>query len=303
MNINKRFIFTLILSCYLFLVNPVYCIEPLRVTFLDVWQGDSILIQTPQEKIILIDGGQSSNEEYNSFFDAGRDVVVPYLLERGVKHIDVLVLSHAHRDHVGGLISVLEKFSVGRVLDSGYVHTTEVYERFLELVKEKNIPYSNPRSGDRLLWDKGLHVVVLNPPEEFYSGDDACNENSLVIKVEYQDVAFLFTGDIGIAAKRFLVKIFPERLKSDVLKVSHQGSDSSFLEAFLKETSPCVGIISVGKGNHFGHPGDKILEFFRIEGLEIYRTDQDGFIELSTDGKSLKIDLKGKMKFQKCRES
>jgi len=303
MSRDKRFLSILILFCFLSLANPAYCIEHLRVTFLDVWQGDSIFIQTPQEKVILIDGGQSSNEEYNSFFDAGRDVVVPFLVERGIKHIDVLVLSHAHRDHVGGLISVLEEFSVGRVLDSGYVHTTEVYERFLKLIKEKNIPYSNPRSGDRLLWDERLEVIVLNPSEEFFSGDDACNENSLVIKVDYKNVGFLFTGDIGIAAKRTLVKEFPKRLKTDVLKISHQGADSSFLKAFLEKTSPSVEIISVGKGNHFGHPGNKILEFSKRRGIKIFRTDEDGFIEISTDGKSLEIDVKGKVKFQKCRES
>jgi len=165
MNVNKRFLSTryfllatLILFGCLFFVSISYALQPLRVTFLDVWQGDSILIQTPQQKVILIDGGQSSNEEYNSFFDAGRDVVVPYLLEKGIKHIDVLVLSHAHRDHVGGLIKVLEEFPVGRVLDPGYVHTTDVYKRFLNLVKDKNIAYSNPKSGDRLLW-RGTPVV------------------------------------------------------------------------------------------------------------------------------------------------
>ena len=303
MSRDKRFLSILILFCFLSLANPAYCIEPLRVTFLDVWQGDSILIQTPQQKVILIDGGQSSNEEYNSFFDAGKDVVIPYLLEKGIKHIDVLVLSHAHRDHVGGLIKVLEEFPVGRVLDPGYVHTTDVYKRFLNLVKDKNIAYSNPKSGDRLLWDKELEVIVLNPSEEFYSGDDACNENSLVIKMEYNKISFLFTGDIGIAAKRALINKFPKRLKTDVLKISHQGADSSFLGAFVKKVLPSIGIISVGKGNHFGHPGSKILEFSERKDIKIFRTDEDGFIEIGTDGKSLEIDLKGKMKFQECRES
>ncbi len=303
MSKDKRFLSILILFCFLSLANPSYCIEPLRVTFLDVWQGDSILIQTPKGKTILIDGGQSSNEEYSSFFDAGRDVVVPYLLEKDIGHIDVLVLSHAHRDHVGGLISVLEEFSVGEVLDSGYVHTTDVYERFLNLVKDKNITYSNPKLGDRLSWDKLLEVTVLSPPEDLYTGKDACNENSLVIKIEYNKISFLFTGDIGIAAKRTLIKEFPKRLKTDVLKISHQGADSSFLGAFVKKVLPSIGIISVGKGNHFGHPGDKILAFSKRKDIRIYRTDRDGFIEISTDGESLDIDVKGKMEFQKCRES
>lgn len=298
-----RFSLILVIFSCLFIVNSGYGLEPLRVTFLDVWQGDSILIQTPREKVILIDGGQCANEEYNSFFDAGRDVVVPFLKEKGIEHIDVVVMSHAHRDHVGGLLNVLEEFSVGKVLDPGYVHTTEVYEEFLKLVKDKNIPYSNPKTGERLLCDKRLEVVVLNPPKKFFSGDDACNKNSLAIKMQYKKIGFLFTGDIGREAKGYLVKTFPKGLKSDVLKVSHHGSDESFLEGFLEKVNPRVVIISVGKGNRFGHPGGKISEILKREGIRLFRTDQDGFIQICTDGKRLKIDILGKLDFEKCEKS
>ena len=300
---NNRSLNAFFILCFLCFVSSVYGLEPLVVTFLDVWQGDAILIQTPQKKVILFDGGQSSNEDYNSFFDAGRDVVTPFLKQKKIKHIDVIVMTHAHRDHVGGLLNVLEEFSVGEVLDPGYIHTSFVYERFLKSIKDKNIPFLNPKSGEELFWDETLEVMVLNPPGKFFSGANACNENSLVIKMKYKNVSFLFTGDIGKKAKAYLVKTFGEKLENDIIKISHQGSDTSFLESFLKKASPEKAIISVGRGNKFNHPGDKVLEFLQREEIQLFRTDRDGFIELSTDGTGFGVDILGKLRFSKSKKS
>ncbi|MGI6559345.1 MAG: MBL fold metallo-hydrolase [Limnochordia bacterium] len=250
----------------------------LDVHFLDVGQGDSILIITAQEKTLLIDGGTE---------DAGRRVVVPYLQDLGVEKIDVLVATHPHVDHIGGLIPVLASFPVGRVIADGQIHTTRTYERFLTAILEQDIPFHTPKRGEYIALPGTDEILVLHPGEDLLPG---LNNNSVVLRLVYKDVAFLFPGDLEARGeKTLLASGLP--LAAQVLKVPHHGSKTSSTLEFLQAVSPRIGVIQVGADNVYGHPDEKALENLKAAGAMVFRTDEYGRILIRTDGADLQIFL------------
>lgn len=256
----------------------------LIVTFLNVGQGDSILITTPGKKNILIDGGSIPKEW--STFDAGKMVVVPYLRKKGIKKLDLVVATHPDIDHIGGLISVLENIHVSAFLDSGTISTTQTYEQLLKLVKKKNIKYKITEQGT-LEIDPPIKFDILSPISNTFSNDP--NNNSIVIRLEYGKISFLFTADIGELAETLYVKKYGERLKSTVLKVPHHGGTNSSSIPFLNCVMPEVSIISCGRYNPFGHPSGEILKRIERMNTSIYRTDKNGTIIIKTDGERYDI--------------
>ncbi len=242
----------------------------LTVHFIDVGQGDSMLIQI-DDRSMLIDGGPRK---------AGPGLAA-YLKSQGVSSLDVVVSTHPHADHIGGLISILKEFPVKQIVDSGQVHTTQTYEQYLTLIDQKNIPYTVGEMGQSINLSPKVRVDILGP-----SGTEkglGLNENSIVIKLTYHNVSFLFMGDAGFPEERTLMSSGAD-LKSDVLKVPHHGSKYSSSAAFLSKVHPEVSVIEVGKNNDYGHPAPRTLKRLEKTGTVIYRTDIDGNIVVRSDG-------------------
>ena len=247
----------------------------LSVYFLDAGQGDSILVLF-NGRTILVDAGES---------EMG-DRVVSDLTTLNVTRIDLLVATHPHSDHIGGMQKVLAAFPVGQVLDSGLPHTSSTYEHFLETIEQKNIPYRVAEQGQTVDLDPALGIFVLSPPEE-RSGDDP-NTNSVVLRISYGTIDFLLTGDVGGESEDALVRSgYP--LDAEILKVGHHGSFSSTSPAFLTRVRPETAIIPVGKDNPYGHPHQQTLDLLKDAGVTVYSTDRDGTIGIRSDGISYSV--------------
>jgi len=242
----------------------------LKACFLDVGQGDSAVVLF-RDKVILIDAGEP---------DQG-DRIVADLKRLGVTRIDLLVATHPHSDHIGGMQKVLAAFPVGRVLDSGLSSTSDVYEQFLKTVEKKGIAYSVAEQGQAIDIDPSLGILVLSPPKERI-GDDL-NTNSIVLRISYGTVNFLFTGDATTEAEEIMEKN-GEPLGAQILKIGHHGSSGSSSAPFLSRVNPEVAVISVGKDNDYGHPHRETLERLAAAGPLVYRTDRDGTILVESDG-------------------
>lgn len=242
--------------------------------FIDVGQGDSILIQTPNGKTILVDGGKRT---------AGEKVVA-YLKKAGISSIDVLVATHPDADHIGGLIDVLESIPVKKVLDSGKAHTTETYYEFLSLIDSKNIAFEVPKTGQVLAIDPAVKIQALNSGDRDASDN---NENSIVLKLTYNGVSFLLTGDAGVDIEDDMIAKFD--VKSTILKAGHHGAKTSTSQAFVNEVKPEVTILSYGKDNSYGHPVGEVVNRLKAAGSKLYSTAEAGDIVVKTDGKNYTV--------------
>ncbi len=260
----------------------------LKVTFLNVRQGDSQVIQTPEGKVILIDGGQSATRY--SAFDAGKEVVVPYLQSQGITQIDMVINTHPDYDHTGGLIAVLKSdLEIGEVLDTGIDHTTNTYQTFMREVERRKIPYRIPDAGEILDWGKGIEAQILGPKGPPSRRDHLnLNNNSIVIRLEYGDVSFLFTGDAEHEQEAIILSS-GARVKSTILKSGHHGSRTASSPPFYYLADPEVVTISAGKRNKFDHPHWEPVKLFRESGAEIYRTDYHNSITVITDGQGYEV--------------
>jgi len=204
----------------------------------------------------------------------------------GVSRIDLLVATHPHSDHIGGMQKVLAAFPVGQVLDSGLPHTSSTYEHFLETIDQKNIPYRVAEQGQTIDIDPALMIFVLSPQKERISDDP--NTNSVVLRISYGTVAFLLAGDIGGESENALVRSgYP--LDSRILKVGHHGSYSSTSSSFLGRVRPETAIIMVGRDNPFGHPHKQTLDLLKKFGVTVHRTDLESTIVIRSDGMSYSV--------------
>ena len=235
--------------------------NPLVVHFIDVGQGDAILVVSPEGLTALIDGGSSGSG------------VVAYLRGRGVGRIDLMIATHPHEDHIGGLIQVLEAIPVDRVVTNGQVHTTATYEHFLDAILSSEAEYSEVQRGDSVALGE-MEFSVLSPGGSL--GDDL-NENSVVLRLVYGQTTFLFMGDAGMDAEgRMLAAGVP--LKADILKVGHHGSCSATSLSFLQAVQPEVGIYSAGINNQYGHPCAETINALDQRGVLVLGTDVNGSI-------------------------
>ena len=285
--VERVLLFLLILSLSLNLACAKGGGKRLEVTFLDVGQGDSIFISTSGGKNILIDGGKRAIPPY-SHFDAGKEVVLPFLKNKGVKKIDTLIATHPDGDHIGGLLAVLDSdIQIDKVLDSGYKHTSYTYRDFLKKIeRRRETKYYQPRAGQVLNWGNEVSVQVLSPAHLFRNS----NNCSIVIKLTYGNISFLFTGDAEKEAEGEMVSRYGDRLKSTVLKASHHGSRTGSSLNFLKMVKPQVTVISCGRKNKFGLPHKEVLDKLARFKVRVYRTDYQENITFTTDGKRLWIE-------------
>ncbi|RQD72739.1 MAG: DNA internalization-related competence protein ComEC/Rec2, partial [Candidatus Syntrophonatronum acetioxidans] len=265
----------------------------MTVIFLDVGQGDSIFINTSSGQKILLDAGgrplfhQQGDYDYVNDY-VGERVVVPFLRHQGVKELDLVILSHPHEDHYGGLLSVIDHFPVKVMAAPPVERDVPLFRELMSLVEEKEIPLLYLGAGDRLKIGGDYLMDFYNPPATLFQGTSSdINENSLVFKLTRGDISFLFTGDAeGRAESYMLDSGYP--LKSQVLKVGHHGSNTSTGESFLEAVEPTISIIQVGQ-NTYGHPSPQTLERLKKKGVRVYRTDENGAITVKTDGENLYI--------------
>jgi competence protein ComEC len=254
--------------------------DKLHVSFLDVGQGDAVLIQTPNGQNILIDGGpdpQKINLELSKklpFWD---------------RTIDLVVCTQPQADHVTGLVDVLHRYKVKQVLDPGVSYNSSIYQEWLNVLEERGTEYNIARVGQEIDLGNEIKMEVLNPPESLWAGTSHdVDNNGVVLKLSWGQVSFLFTADIR---EDIEFELIGQRanLKSTVLKVAHHGSETSTSQQFLAAVDPEVAAISVGADNSFGHPSPEVVERLieRLGEDNIYRTDEDGTIEFITDGEQL----------------
>lgn len=247
--------------------------DNLQISVIDVGQGDSIFIKAPSGKTMLIDAGPKFRRS-----DAGKKIVLPFLRRQGVNKLDVVVLTHPHDDHVGGMPSVLQEMPIGLVLDSGQAHTSKAYIKFLSIIDEKKIPYKLGRAEQGLDLGGNVRCQILNPTEPFIE-KSALNNNSVVILLTYKNFRALFMGD---AEKEAEERIFFQPVT--FLKVGHHGSNTASSQEFLDAIKPKVAIISDGKNNVYHHPHPSTLKKLQKMGIQAYRTDLDGTVTVNTDG-------------------
>ncbi len=249
----------------------------LTVRVLDVGQGDAILIDTPDGHHVLVDGGASGLTLEERLGEA-----LPFW----ERTIDLVALTHPQGDHISGLIDALERYDVREVLASPVVASTAAYQEWRALIADEQIPYYEAQPGNRIDLGGGATMRVLGPgPKAFASGK--INNESLVLKLTWHNVSFLLTGDIEAGGEQALIDSGVD-LHSTVLKVAHHGSDTSSSPAFLQAVQPAVAIVSVSANNPYGHPSPSVMS--RFDRSLVLRTDQEGTIQLSTDGEHLWIE-------------
>lgn len=250
----------------------------LEIYFLDVGQGDAIFCKYPNGRTLLVDGGIRTQ-----YTDMGKRVILPFLKSQRIDHIDVVVGSHPHADHIGGLISVLEQVSVGHYLDAGQHVDSFTGKQLQEVVKTKGIRYQTVAAGDSLV---GIGGLVLHPTPAYVSASgpapDGMNNGSVVIRIVHQGTSILLTGDIEHETDGDLMR-WGHRLRSDILKAAHHGSRTSSTPEFLAGVTPGIVAISCGINNKFRHPSPEVIQRLRDMGIQIWRTDHSGAITARID--------------------
>lgn len=256
--------------------------KTLKLTFIDVGQGESILVEFPGRKKMLVDGGGIPEDS----FDIGERVVSLFLWQKGIKKIDYLVLTHAHPDHMNGLRAVARNFKVGEFWETFSPRDDPFYTELRARLPTQTIGRHMFRGQEEHI--DGVEIEILNPEEREPFVSNVLNDESLVIRIIYGRTAFLLPGDIGKAAEKGLVDS-SFTLRSDVLKSPHHGSDSSSSEEFLSAVSPRILVVSVGAGNRYSLPDPDIIRRYQASGARIFRTDRTGAVEISSDGRSLRV--------------
>lgn len=249
--------------------TPPPAAAEIYVHFIDVGQADSIYVQLPNHNDILIDGGNAEDGQ----------LVVDYLKAKGVDDIELMIATHPHEDHIGGLPAVLDAFVVEKVIDSGKLHTTNIFKTYLTKVKAEGAIYEQD-NYQSLAWGN-VSLQILTSTEAW----EELNDYSVVCRLDTGNIEFLFTGDAGTSVENILTG----DISAEILKVGHHGSTSSSSASFLSRVNPQVAIISVGTGNTYGHPTAQTLSRLQATGTTIYRTDLNGNIVVTTDGNTYSV--------------
>jgi len=247
----------------------------LEVHFIDVGQADSILVLTPDNKAMLIDAGNNGDG----------NTVVSYLKAKNISTIDVLVGTHPHEDHIGGLDTVIKAFDVKSVYMPKVSSNTKTFEDVLTAINDKGLKVKTAKAGTSISLGSGIKTEIIAPNNDKY---EDLNNYSAVIKLTYGSTAFLFMGDAEEKSEKEILNS-GFNVKADVLKVGHHGSETSTSKEFLNAVSPDYAIISAGKDNKYNHPHDTTLEKLNKAGVKVYRTDKLGTIIMTSDGENISV--------------
>lgn len=281
----------LLIAIYPF--SPKWSPGKLELTVLDVGQGDSLFVVSPHGRAMLIDGGGSfggfSEQEEHNGIDPGEDAVSPYLWSRGFQKLDFVALTHAHQDHLGGLLAILENFRV-RELWLGRQVAVPKLAQLEQTARSRDTAIKHQLRGATFQWE-GVEGQFLWPdtltPE---IASVAKNDDSLVLRLRYGDRTLLLPGDAENGAEReILAENSAITLRADILKAGHHGSKNSTMPDFLMAVSPRVAIISAGEDNAYGHPSPELLKRLEAAHVRVLRTDQDGAVHVLTDGERVEV--------------
>lgn len=252
-------------------------IENFQVHFIDVDQGDSILIRTPSNKNILIDSGSKKNSH----------LLFSYLNKQAIDKFDLVIATHPDEDHIGSMERIIKEYPIDTFYMPEKTHTTHSYQNMLIALKDKNINVKIAMANDKIEIDEDTTIYTLHPNKEVYKDNNAY---SIVNKIIYKNHSFLLTGDIDKNVERKLVKEYGSFLKSDVLKLAHHGSASSSSKIFLSTVEPSSAIVSAGKNNDYSHPHKEVLQITKKLNIPLYRTDEQGTIIFNSDGINLSVN-------------
>ena len=261
---------------------------------INIGQGDAILL-SKDGKYAMVDAGKSTQKD-----DVDSSAAITgYLDSLGVKKLEFLLVTHQDYDHIGSAKTVLSEYKVGTFYDNGFEHTSATYEKLMQYIDDNNIAYKvvYARKTIDSPWD-GVTINVLSPDKDLTSD---VNENSIVLKITYGDVSYVLTGDATTATEDYILSTGAD-ISADVLKVGHHGSYSSSSDAFLKKVNPGTYVMSVGGGNEYGHPHKDALKRLIKYSNILYRTDIDGTIVVSTDGKSYSVQTENGLSNDAARE-
>lgn len=260
------------------------------MTFLDVGQGDSAVIEAPSGRVVVIDGGGIPGRDPRDGGDPGSRVVVPFLRSRGISSIDLLIATHPDDDHVQGLLAVTERLVVRAVLDSGLPSPPgSPLAQLRALWKAQGVRVHTAQRGQRFELGEGVRLEILHPASPFLTGtrsDD--NNNAIVARLVYGKARVLFMADAEAEAEESLLNAGLE-LAADILKVGHHGARTSSSARFLQRVAPQGAIVSCGRQNRFGHPHPETLRRLKEQGVTLFRTDQQGALALESQGDAFTV--------------
>jgi competence protein ComEC len=280
-NWQKRLILYCVLICITVLITiytwqqtyaPFQNATYLQVSFLDVGQGDAILVTTPDGVQVLIDGG------------SGGAVVreLAKVLPRYDRSLDMVVATHFDKDHIGGLIDVLARYEVANIIRTHNEHDTGIARVFLEAVEHENAFEYQAIAGQVYLLGASTTLTIFSPAGDVRNHES--NAASVVAKIQYGETAFFLTGDAPIGIEEYLVRAYGMYLKSQVLKLGHHGSRTSTSPLFVAAVAPDFAVVSAGKNNSYGHPHDEVVKTIQEAGVELLNTAEQGMITIHSDG-------------------
>jgi len=248
----------------------------LHVAFLDVGQGDAILIRTPSHQTVLIDGGPGAT---------------PLNVELGKRmpfwdhRIDLVISTQPHSDHISGLVDIVRRYDIQSIVDCSANYDSSTYREWRSLTEDYGADYCRAHAGQRISLDNDIYLDIINPQCQAMAGTSSdIDNNGVVLRLVYNQISFLLTADIRHETERRLIDL-GYHLKSDVLKVAHHGSNTSSTTEFIAAVNPSLAVISAGEDNRFSHPDEEVLS--RLDGIQVMSTDTHGTVELLTDGQML----------------
>ena len=248
--------------------------ELLKVNYIDVGQGDSILIELPNNETMLIDAGERNYDKK----------VISYIDLLGITKLDYVIGTHPHTDHIGGLASVIKKYDIGKVYMPRKQSNSKTFINLLNTIKDKELKINTAKSGVNIIDSDNLKVNIIAPTKEYSDS----NNNSAVVKITYINRCFLFMGDAEVDSEKNIT----DNVECDVVKIGHHGSDTSSSDTFVKKTKAKYAVISVGKNNVYKHPYESIIMKWESIGAEVLRTDELGDIVITTNGNDISINNK-----------
>ena len=243
-------------------------------SFIDVGQGDSIFLEFPNGKNMLIDAG----ENYES------ETVQSFINSKGYFSLDYVVGTHPHTDHIGGLESIIKRYEIGEIYLPKVVHTSKTYENLLTTINELGYKVNSAISGMEIINEKGLEVKILSPKNSNYS---ELNNYSVVIKIVFGNTSFLFMGDAETVVEDEIL----DEVNADVVKVGHHGSDTSSSEEFVKSVNAKYAVIMSGVDNQYDLPDKTIVDRWKSNGAEVYNTSENGNVIITSDGRNITVEV------------